>query len=213
MKAGKMIGVFGGTFDPVHYGHLRAAHEAGVALGVEDMRLLPAGTPPHRSNTFATAEHRLAMLELAVKGYPDLRTDDREVRRRGYSYMVDTLQEIRVEEGGAPLLLFIGQDAANKLDSWHRWADLFSLAHIVVMRRPDSRHEYSGDLFREIQLRTVNSTEMLRKSPAGRVLPLEVTQLDISSTDIRAQVAIGLSPRFLLPDAVIDYMLKHRLYR
>ena len=208
-----MIGIFGGTFDPVHYGHLRAAHEARVALGLEHMRLLPAGTPPHRSNTFASAQHRLAMLDLAVKGYPDFRTDDREVRRQGFSYMVDTLQEIRNEEGGAPLLLFIGQDAANKLDSWHRWLDLFSLAHIVVMRRPDSRYEYSGDLFREIQLRSVKTASTLRKSSAGCVLPLEVTQLDISSTNVRAQVAAGQSPRFLLPDAVIDYMAQHRLYR
>jgi len=208
-----MIGIFGGTFDPVHYGHLRAAHEAKAAVGLEEMRLLPAGTPPHRSNTFASAEHRLAMLDLAIRGYPDLRTDDREVRRDGYSFMVDTLREIRAEEGNVPLLLFIGQDAANKLDTWHRWSDLFSLAHMIVMRRPDSRHEYSGALFREIQLRSVNSAAMLRKSPAGHVLPLEVTQLDISSTDIRTQVAAGLSPRFLLPDAVLDYMAQHRLYR
>ena len=208
-----MIGIFGGTFDPVHYGHLRAAHEAKVALGLKEMRLLPAGTPPHRSNTFAAAEHRLAMLQLAIACYPDLRADDREVRRQGYSYMVDTLQEIRDEEGEAPLLLFIGQDAANKLDSWNQWVKLFSLAHIVIMRRPDSRHEYSGALFREVQERSTGNPSALTDSPAGKVLPLEVTQLDISSTDIRAQVAAGRSPRFLMPDAVIEYVAKHGLYR
>jgi len=208
-----MIGIFGGTFDPVHYGHLRAAHEANEALGLREMRLLPAGTPPHRSNTFAAAEHRLAMLRMAVAAYADLRTDDREVRRQGYSYMVDTLQEIRQEEGDVPLLLFIGQDAANKLDSWHRWEELFLLAHIVIMRRPDSRHEYSGALFREIQERSISTPPALRNSRAGRVLPLEVTQLDISSTMIREQVGAGLSPRFLTPDAVIDYIAAHGLYR
>ena len=207
-----MIGIFGGTFDPVHFGHLRAADEAREGLFLSSLRILPAGTPPHRPNTFAAAEHRLAMLRLALEGHDDLWADDREVRRKGFSFMVDTLQEIREEEGEVPLLLMIGQDAANSLDSWHRWQRLFSLAHIVIMRRPDSRHVYSGRLFEEIQPRTVNSPQALSKAPAGLVLPLEVTQLAISSTEIRNRIAAGKSPRFLLPDGVIDYIRKHGLY-
>ena len=208
-----MIGIFGGTFDPVHFGHLRAASEARERLSLADLRLLPAGNPPHRATTFAAAEHRLAMLRLALEDHQDLWADDREVRRGGRSYMVDTLREVRSEAGDAPLLLLIGQDAANSLDSWHRWRELFTLAHIVVMRRPDSRHIYSGKLFEQVQPRLVSHLQALGGESAGLILPLEVTQLAISSTDIRRQIAAGESPRFLLPDSVIEYIHGNGLYR
>lgn len=213
MRARAAIGIFGGTFDPVHYGHLRAALEALESLKLRDFRLLPAGTPPHRANTFASAEHRLAMLNLALSRYPELQVDDREVRRVGSSFMVDTLKEIRAEEGEAPILLMIGQDAANVLDQWHKWEALFDLAHLVIMRRPESKHIYSGALFEQVQPRLVSDPEQLRDSPAGLILPLEVTQLAISSTEIRRQIQAGLSPRFLLPDPVIDYILEKGLYQ
>jgi nicotinate-nucleotide adenylyltransferase len=127
--------------------------------------------------------------------------------------MVDTLAEIRRDEGNVPLLLLIGQDAANKLDSWHDWKQLFELAHIVIMRRPDSMDSYSEPLFEEVRPRLVSEPRQLARLPAGLVLPLEVTQLAIASTDIRRQIAGGLSPRFLLPDSVIDYIHEHGLYR
>lgn len=208
-----MLGIFGGTFDPVHCGHLRAASEVRERLALSELRLMPAGSPPHRSVTFASAQQRLAMLKLALAGQTGLVVDDREVRRAGFSYMVDTLQEIRREEGAKPLLLIIGQDAANVLDTWHEWQQLFRLTHIVIMRRPDSRDVYSAQLFREIQPRLVHEVRHLQAVPAGRVLALEVTQLAISSTDIRRQIAHGLSPRLLLPDPVLDYIYQHGLYR
>jgi nicotinate-nucleotide adenylyltransferase len=211
-RSTRAIGIFGGTFDPVHYGHLRAALEAMERLHLQDFRLLPAGTPPHRANTFASADHRLAMLKLALSRYPELQVDDREVRREGSSFMVDTLGEIRREEGEAPILMMIGQDAANVLDQWHDWHKLFDLAHLVIMRRPESKHIYSGALFEQVQPRLVNNPDRLRTSPAGLILPLEVTQLAISSTEIRRQIHAGLSPRFLLPDSVIEYILEHGLY-
>ena len=138
--------------------------------------------------------------------------DEREVRREGASYMVDTLSEIRREEGEAPILLMIGQDAVNVLDQWHEWRRLFDLAHLVIMRRPESQHIYSGALFEQIQPRLISDPGELQNSPAGLALPLEVTQLAISSTEIRRQISAGLSPRFLLPDPVVDYILEHRLY-
>jgi len=207
------IGIFGGTFDPVHYGHLRAALEARDALKASQFRLLPAGTPPHRSKPVAPAEHRLAMLRLAVSDHPGFRVDDREVRRSGYSYMVDTLGEIRDESGDTPLMLFIGQDAANALDSWHEWRKLFDLAHLVVMRRPGSRHSWSGELREQWKNRRVTNPAMLRQAAAGYMLSLDITQLAISSTDIRRQLAGGHSPMFLLPDSVIAYIRRHDLYR
>lgn len=206
-------GIFGGTFDPVHFGHLRAAIEVKEKLQLDDFRLLPAGTPALRPRTCATADHRLAMLQLALSDYADLTVDDREVLREGYSYMVDTLDEIRSEEGDSPLLLIIGQDAANALDRWHQWRRLFGLAHLVIMRRPHSADTWSGELLEQIRPRLVHTPHELFDAPGGLILPLELTQLAISSTDIRRRLRAGLSPRFLLPQAVIDYIRKHGLYQ
>lgn len=212
MNRSQAIGIFGGTFDPVHFGHLRAATEASELLPLDQFHLLPAGSPPHRSRTFASAEHRLAMLALATDDYPELVVDDREVRRGGDSYMVDTLAEIRDESGDSPLVLMVGQDAVNSLDSWHEWRRLFDLAHLVVMRRPKSRHEYSGKLFEVLQPRLIDDPDLLTRKPAGHVFPLEVTQLEISSTGIRELIAARRSPRFLLPESVIHYISEHGLY-
>ena len=207
------LGIFGGTFDPVHFGHLRAASEVREKLGLERFRLLPAGEPPHRSETFANARHRLAMLAIAVSRHPDLVVDAREIERGGASYMVDTLRSIRTEEGDAPLLLCIGQDAANGLDRWHRWQELFQLAHIVIMTRPGSDGRYTGALADAMRERLVSDRQRLFSEPAGHVLLQPVTQLAISSTEIREAVANGESPRFLLPDRVLEYIDRHGLYR
>jgi nicotinate-nucleotide adenylyltransferase len=206
------VALLGGTFDPVHFGHLRAALEAHELLGSDDFRLLPAGTPPHREAPSADADHRLAMLELAVARHPQLTVDDRETRRAGYSWMTDTLAEIRREEGDKPLILLIGQDAANGLDTWHRWERLFGLCHLVVMRRPDSGIAYSPVLRREMEKREISTVDGLAREPAGSVLPLEITQLEISSTSIREILADGRSPGFLMPESVIDYIHQNRLY-
>ena len=206
------IGLFGGTFDPVHYGHLRAALEAKEILGLDDFRLLPAGTPPHRPSPAAPAAHRLAMLRLAIAGHPGFSVDDRETRRSGFSYMVDTLREIRQECGEKALLLLIGQDAANDLDSWHEWRTIFELAHLVIMRRPESLVAWSGELQQRVESRIVNQPDRLREKMAGYVLPLEITQLAISSTDIRDRLSSGRSAGFLLPDPVLDYISQNRLY-
>jgi nicotinate-nucleotide adenylyltransferase len=206
------VAIFGGTFDPVHYGHLRAAAEVAEQLKVSDFRLLPAGQPPHREGTWADAHHRLAMLELALAPYPDLTVDDREVRRSGPSFMVDTLVSLRKDVGAAPILLCVGQDAANHLNRWHRWRDLFDLAHLVIMARPLSHPRYPQDLDEMFEQRRVKRTRDLMKSPCGLVRQVEITQLAISSTDIRRQLASGRDPRFLLPTAVLAYIRKHGLY-
>lgn len=206
------IGLFGGTFDPVHYGHLRAALEAKEMLNLDDFRLIPAGTPPHRAQPVASAADRLAMLRLAVAGHAGISVDDRETRRTGYSYMVDTLREIRHESGETPLMLLIGQDAANALDTWHEWKTIFSLAHLIIMRRPESRVSWSGELLELVEHRLVEHPECIGEKPAGYVLPLEVTQLAISSTGIRNRLYAGQSPSFLLPDRVVDYITQNRLY-
>jgi nicotinate-nucleotide adenylyltransferase len=209
----RLIALFGGTFDPVHFGHLRAALEAAEQLGASEMRLVPAGQPPHRDMPVAEAAHRLEMLRLAAAGHAGFIVDDREVRRSGPSWMVDTLAGIREEAGPVPLVLCIGQDAANDLDRWRDWRRLFDLAHFAVLRRPDAHSAYRDELFEEMRRRRVDHAQGLRETPAGRVLSLAITQLDISATTIRERVARGRSPAFLLPDAVAGYIRDHGLYR
>lgn len=208
----RAVAIFGGTFDPVHYGHLRAAAEISERLKVSDFRLVPAGHPPHREGAWAEAFHRLAMLELAVASYSDLHVDAREVLRSGPSFMVDTLASVRAEVPGVPLLLCVGQDAANHLDRWDRWQRLLDLAHLVVMTRPRSKPAYPEELAAVLENRRVARARELMDSPAGLVCHVEVTQLAISSTDIRRQLERGWDPRFLLPATVLSYIRKHALY-
>ena len=208
----RAVAIFGGTFDPVHHGHLRAAAEVSEWLKVSDFRLLPVGTPPHRTQTYASAFHRLAMLELALAPFQDLTVDDREVRRGGTSYMIDTLRSVREEVGDVPVFLCVGQDAANALNTWKEWRSLFDLAHLVIMTRPDSVSQYPPELEACITERLVERTRDLVASPAGGIRSVEVTQLAISSTNIRNQLAQSHSPRFLLPATVLSYIEKHQLY-
>lgn len=211
--SGQAVVIFGGTFDPVHYGHLRAASEVKEALGDVELRLLPSGTPPHRHHTYADAEQRLAMLQLVLDNHPDFTIDQREILRDGPSYMVDTLRSIRSERPSASLSLVLGQDAANHLDSWHRWQELFDLCHLIVMTRPESTSAYSPQLKPHMQQRHAAQQQALLDHRSGLVLHLPVTQLAISSTDIRQQIQQGKNPRFLLPVAVIEYLQNHQLYR
>jgi nicotinate-nucleotide adenylyltransferase len=204
--------VFGGTFDPVHFGHLRPALEVMEKLGLAEVRMLPSARPPHRGQPRVTAEHRLAMLKLALTGQSRLVADDCELRREGPSYMVDTLETLQQGSPSVPLALIIGQDAANGLDRWHDWRRLFELAHIVVMRRPDAEACYGTPLADEMNGRLAESPSCLHRKAAGCVLPLQITQLDISATTIRGMFARGRSPDFLTPPAVIEYIREHQLY-
>ena len=213
MSRSEAIAVLGGTFDPVHFGHLRAALEAREKLGIDTHRLVPAGQPLLRDPPVASAKQRLEMLRLALGDVPGFHVDDREICRDGPSYMVDTLTGLRSEHPGVPLILLVGQDAANALDRWHRWESLFELAHLAVMRRPDTVSHYPDELAAVMQERRVEKPDSLMDSDAGRVVYLEITQLEISSTAIRRLFSAGHSARFLLPDSVIGYIHRHRLYQ
>ncbi len=208
-----MIGVFGGTFDPVHFGHLRPALEVREQLAIDDFRLLPAGRPPHRTGTVSAARFRLDMLRLATRGLPGFSIDERELQRPGPSYMVDTLSDIRLESGDLPIALIVGQDNAASLDSWHRWTRLFELAHVVVMRRPGQPMAFKGPVQEQFSRRVARDVEQLHTQPAGLVWHVQVTQLDIASSAIRSLVRAESSPRFLMPDKVIEYMEENGLYR
>jgi nicotinate-nucleotide adenylyltransferase len=207
------LAILGGTFDPIHHGHLRVAWEAAEALDAE-LRMVPAAVPPHRPQPGASAPQRLAMLEAALAGQDRLRADDRELRRGGASYTIDTLAELRAEIGPErPLVLLVGADAFAGLSSWHRWRELFDLAHVGVLTRPGHGGVFEAELAGEWFTRRVDGAAALRARPHGTILPIEVTPLDVSATAIRALVAAGRSPRFLLPDAVLAVIEREGLYR
>jgi nicotinate-nucleotide adenylyltransferase len=196
--------IFGGTFDPIHIGHLRAAWEASEALDAE-VHLVPAKVPPHRPQPVACASERVAMLRAALAGQHRLGLDLRELEREGPSYTFDTLQSLRAQTGGArPLVLVIGADAFAGLSTWHRWRELFGLAHMCVLTRPAQIPAMPAELAGEVASRTVGDVEALRGSPGGCVLNMVVSALGISATRIRALLAEGREPRWLVPQGLLD---------
>jgi nicotinate-nucleotide adenylyltransferase len=196
------IGLFGGTFDPIHYGHMRTAFELLQSLRLAEVRFLPAGNPPHRDETTASAELRLAMVRAAVADQPSFVVDDREVRRTGMSYSVDTLTELRNEYKDRSLCLLLGMDAFLGLPNWHRWRELLDLANIVVVNRPGWKAPTMGPLGTEMVDRGTGSIRDLHAHKAGRIYVHAVTQLEISSTELRQLIVSGRDPRYLVPDPV-----------
>ncbi|AND69162.1 nicotinate-nucleotide adenylyltransferase [Dyella thiooxydans] len=199
----KPLAILGGTFDPVHIGHLCVAWEASELLDAE-VRLMPAGVPPHRTPPVASAEQRVALLRAALAGQDRLQLDPRELGRDGPSYSVDTLEALRAEQGDRPLVLLMGADAFASLPSWHRWSRLFELAHLGVFTRPGFKAAWPADLDAAITGRLVDPAGDWYVREAGSVLQLEVTPLEISATRIRRLLAEGRVPRYLLPEGVFD---------
>ena len=197
------LAIFGGTFDPIHLGHLSVAWEASELLDAE-VRLMPASVPPHRPSPLADAAQRVAMLKAALQKQSRLTLDTRELERAGPSYTVDTLCELRNEQGDRPLVLLLGADAFAGLPSWHRWRELFELAHIGVLSRPGVEVVLSAELQGEIAARRVDKAASLHRLPAGRIIELSVTPLEISATRIRELLAEGRDPRYLLPCGLFD---------
>jgi nicotinate-nucleotide adenylyltransferase len=207
------LALLGGTFDPVHNGHLRAAWEAAGLLDAQ-LFLMPANVPPHRPQPCAPAAARAAMLHAALQGQSRLGVDERELRRAGPSYSVDTLRELRAETGPQrPLVLVLGTDAFAGLPTWHEWRTLFELAHIAVLSRPGQSPRLPDELAAEFAQRRAATDSDWRAAPAGRILALDITPLEISATDIRRRLAAGEEPRFLLPDAVWQLIRANGWYR
>ncbi|BFI95681.1 MAG: nicotinate-nucleotide adenylyltransferase [Rhodanobacter sp.] len=197
------LAIFGGTFDPVHIGHLTVAWEAAELLDAE-VRLMPANVPPHRPAPLASAAERVAMLRAALAGQSRLVLDARELEREGPSYTVDTLRELRAEQGERPLVLLLGADAFAGLPGWHRWRELFDFAHIGVLSRPGVEAECPAELAGEVAARRVDDVAALRAQPCGKLIELAVTPLEVSATRIRELLAAGRDPRYLLPVGLFD---------
>jgi nicotinate-nucleotide adenylyltransferase len=213
----QFIGILGGSFDPIHFGHLRLAQEAVDFLGLSEVRFVPAGRPPHRGPPQVADEHRLAMLQLALQGNSGFRVDPRELGATEPTYTIDTLSSLRNEIGTqTPLVLFIGADQFMALHTWRRWQALTDLAHILVAMRPSAEPFTPDGLTPEVstwfRARWQHQPDAIRGKPGGSVLLLGLTPLAISSTAIRSAIAEHRSPRYLLPDPVLDYIRAHNLY-
>jgi len=210
------LGIFGGTFDPIHIGHLRLAEEAREHLDLSEVLWVPAGQPPHRGGPTVSAGHRLALVRAATAGHPAFRVDPAEVESDQPSYTVLTLERLRGLHGAQrPLVLLLGADAFAGLPGWHRWQEIFSLAHIAVAHRPGfpiaaaSLPPVLAEIFAQ---RRVDDPADLAQAPAGAVVTFAMTQLAVSATQIRQLLANGKSTRYLLPEAVIAYIHQHQLF-
>lgn len=205
--------IYGGTFDPIHHGHLRLALEVADALSVSQVHLVPCHIPPHRGETGASSEQRLELIRLAIEGESRLRVDDRELQRAGASYTADTLRQLREQLGPEePLVMVVGTDAFAGFDRWRDWQQIPELAHIVVVRRPGAELPEGSAAETLIRERRAAAPEALRSAPCGQVLELDPPLLDISATGIRQRIADGRSPRYLTPDPVWQRIRSLDLY-
>jgi nicotinate-nucleotide adenylyltransferase len=206
------LGILGGTFDPIHYGHLRPAQEILHVFDLAEIRLIPAANPPHRQPPVATPEQRLRMAELAVAGIHGLTVDDREFRRGGPSYTVLTLESLRREFGERPLCLLMGLDAFEGIETWHQWQRLPELAHLIVMTRPGWEFPAGEKLPPWAHDRVLRDTSKLAQASAGKIYFQAVTPQDISATRIREALARGEAVEAWLPPAVLEYIRANRVY-
>lgn len=208
-----MLGILGGTFDPIHHGHLRTALDVAEAVGLDEVRLIPLRHAVHRDQPETPAALRLAMVQAAIAGEPRFVADDREIRRDAPSYTLHTLDSLRVERGDTePICVLVGGDAFAEFLTWHRPHDILGLAHLIVMQRPGAEATRDPALRTLVDRHRAASAAELRARPGGRILFQPVTQLDISATDIRARLGAGRSARYLVPDAVLELIRREGLY-
>ena len=209
----RKVGILGGTFDPIHIGHLRGAMEVAETLQLDELKLIPSARPPHRDTPQVAAQDRLAMVRLAAQGVEPLSVDDRELLRDKPSWTIDTLQSLRSElAADDPLFLLLGWDAFCGLPGWHRWEELLDYCHIVVLQRPDADAE-APEMLRDLIAARRAADPQAIEGAAGKIAFVYQAPLAISATQIRQLLASGRSARFLLPDAVLTYIHAHRLYR
>ena len=208
----RSIGIFGGTFDPIHYGHLRTALELKSLLELERVHIVPVADPPHRTQPMSDGALRLRMVQAAIRNEPGFVADDRELKRAGVSYTIDTLASFRAELPGQSLCLLLGMDAFLGLPQWRRWRELTTLAHIVVAHRPGWTAPTTGTLGELLRDLRAPSVAQLHSKAAGFIHVQPVTQLEISSTDLRDSLRAGRDPKFLVPDSVREIIIETECY-
>ncbi len=204
------IGVFGGTFDPIHYGHIAPVLDVCELTGIDEVRYVCNAIPGHRRAPRTDAQHRYNMTVLALEDYPQLVADDREIRRPGKSFMVPTLRSIRSEFGLRPLCLILGMDAFLQIKHWYWWADVLKLANIIVMNRPGAKVPNILPVWWERALQS--HTRVLYERLAGNIVHLDVSLIDVSATMLRISMSRGEGNFDALPDSVAQYISQNHLY-
>jgi nicotinate-nucleotide adenylyltransferase len=212
MPLNRPIGILGGTFDPIHFGHLRTAVELYEALDLAEVRLIPCYQPVHRKYPVASTKDRLAMVKCAIESEPALKVDSCEIDRKGPSYTIDTLLELHEKIPNTPLCIIMGIDAFLNFPSWNRWEEILQQAHLIVAHRPQYHLPQTGIVADLLKQRLKSNPIALHQELAGNILLHPVTALDISATDIRKQISMGRNPHYLLPESVLKYILQHGTY-
>lgn len=208
----QLTGIFGGTFDPIHHGHLRLVVELLEQMHFAEIKMLPCGRPALKPSSKAAAAHRLTMLGLALLQQDQITIDDRELKRDTVSFTYDSLAAIRAESGDKPLALIIGNDVIREFDQWHRWQELLSLAHIIIVSRPNYALPTTGRVATWLAEHMTDNKEDLYKKPCGKIMICSIPLLAISASDIRRRIADNLSIRYLVPDAVWEYISNEGIY-
>jgi nicotinate-nucleotide adenylyltransferase len=212
----KLIGLLGGTFNPIHYGHLRMAQELADALNFSEVHFIPSANPPHKLAPEVSAGHRAAMVELAIAGNDKFKLDTRELTRTGASYTIDTLISLRAELGeSVSLCLMMGSDAFLRLNTWYHWQKLLDYCHIILVQRPNTSPEQpklAEVLAKLLENHYTENIDDLSNKKAGYIHMQKITPLDISATKIRSLLAEENNAQYLLPDKVLTYINQHRLY-
>ena len=212
----RLVGIFGGTFNPIHFGHLRMAQELASALAMDEVKFIPSANPPHKDNVMVSAEHRSAMVKLAIADNPLFSLDELELNREGSSYTIDTLVSLRESLGqDTSLCLMMGSDAFVNLNTWYRWQELLDYAHIVLVQRPSAQPQEALPTEVEALLRdhyTDQHTDLANENSGGIIMQ-SITGQDISATGVRGMFGRGESVRYLVHDEVGSYIQQHHLYR
>lgn len=211
-KATHCVGILGGTFDPIHYGHLRTALELRERLGLDHVRFIPCNDPPTTKSPLMDAHTRLRMVERATESEDDFIVDTREIKRGGVSYTVDTLASLRADFPGTPLALIMGMDAFLTLPAWRDWQRIFTYAHVIVAHRPGWKAPVEGALGELITERAAPDLQALHNTLSGHIYVASVTQLEISSTDLRASISAGVDPKYLVTPGVRSIILELECY-
>lgn len=202
-----MIGLFGGTFNPVHVGHVRAAIDARDLLGLDEVRMMPANIPPHRAQPKVSSKQRAAMLKLAIRDIDGVNYEGIELARSKPSYTFDTLSLLK-QQTDQPIVLMVGADAFTALPSWYRWKSISKLAHIAVMRRPGTRLSLAAFPQGWVENKLVKQLS----GKQGKIIKVPISRTEVSSTEIRERLQTQRSIRYLVPEAVESYITKHGLY-
>lgn len=212
----RLVGILGGTFNPIHYGHLRMAQELADALTMDEVKFIPSANPPHKDDVTISAEHRAAMVQAAISDNPLFTLDELELNRNGASYTIDTLISLRESLGkGTALCLMMGSDVFIKLNTWHRWQELLAYAHIVLVQRPQAQpqEKLPSELEEVLRDHYTERHADLKDEKSGFIIMQKITAQDISSTHIRGLLQYGKSARYLLSKDVIAYIQKQKLYK